>query len=273
MKHQGGVSMWRIMDTKKNDGFYNMAVDEALLNVVAKGQSPPILRFYSWNPPSISIGYFQRIHESVDLNFCAESNIDVVRRPTGGRTVFHNQELTYSVIIPESHKFAKGSVTETYKNISKGLLEGLKKAGIPVDFSHGNRDKMNSSACFTATSKYEIVLARKKIVGSAQMRKKGVLLQHGSILLDFDVELFSKCLFLTEEKRRLFLEKYKKKATDIYSEMGFAMDRNTLIEGIKFGFTNHLAITLKEDGMQPMEEEIANEIYEKYRSNEWNFLK
>jgi lipoyl(octanoyl) transferase len=265
--------MWRVIDTKIHDGFYNMAVDEALLNFVSQEESPPVLRFYAWNPPSISIGYFQRMHESVDLHFCKDQKIDVVRRLTGGRTVFHNKELTYSVIIPESHEFAKGSVTETYKNISKGLLEGLNHVGVLASFSPGSQEKSISSACFEATSKYEIVLGGKKIVGSAQTRKQGVLLQHGSILLDFDLELFSKCLPFSEEQRGFFTQQYQKKATDIKAETEVTLERDVLIKGIKFAFRNYLALCLREDDIKPKEEEMIREIYRKYKSKDWNFLR
>lgn len=261
--------MFRCIDTNTNDAYFNMAVDECILDEVSQGRSNPVLRFYGWSPPGISLGYFQKVRKSVDVNFCKENNISIVRRLTGGRTVLHADELTYSIIIPESHCLANGSVTNSYKNISVGILEGLKKIGIPAEISSGTSKESNSSACFEATSKYEIVINGKKIVGSAQTRKKGCLLQHGSIVISLDLEFFSKMLCLTDSQRNLFLSSFREKASDIKTETGKVVKRNVLIEGIKYGFVNFVNIDLQNDRLSKEEIKKVETLYDKYKSDEW----
>lgn len=265
--------MFRCIDTKVNDAYFNMAVDECLLESVSQGLSSPVLRFYGWNPPGLSLGYFQKVNSSVNVNFCKENNVSIVRRLTGGRTVLHSDEITYSIIIPESHELASGSITSSYKNISVGILEGLKKAGVPAEISLGSSKESRSSACFEATSKYEIVINGKKIVGSAQTRKKGCLLQHGSIVISLDLEFFSKMLCLNESQRSLFLNGFREKASDIQTQTGVKYERGVLIDGLKYGFENFTNIELVDDELSQSEMDRINILYDKYKSDEWTYLR
>lgn len=264
---------WRCIDTTDNNAAFNMALDEALLETVSKGESLPILRFYGWNPPAISLGYFQKIENSIDSEFCKANGIDIVRRITGGRTVLHNHELTYSIIIPESSEFVKGSITEAYKKISIGLLEGLKLCNINAEFSPGIAHQSSTSACFEASSKYEIVIDGKKLVGSAQTRKKGVVLQHGSIMISFDTNIFAGCLGLSGAGKEKFVLDYKNKAATIECDYGKYVGKELLIKNIKKSFEEFGDNDLLEDTTTKNEEILSKELEKKYSSYKWTFLR
>ena len=172
--------MWRLIDTSYSNAAMNMAIDEALLQ-----SKEPVLRFYQWKPSALSLGYFQNVKD-IDLKGCKKRKIDVVRRLTGGKTVLHDKELTYSLVIDE--KLMPKSVIESYKIISKCILYALKSLGVKASMKKSVKKSKSSAICFTEPSYYEIVVNGKKIVGSAQTRRQGKLLQHGSILLDVDYD-------------------------------------------------------------------------------------
>ena len=162
-----------------------MALDEALLEAVGSGELPATLRVYGWSVPTLSLGYFQRIAEVLaDERF---SDVPVVRRPTGGGAIWHHHELTYAVVLPESHALARPS-TQLYRAVHAAITGGLVSFGIgavrqgelfpPVDC-----ERSRPLLCFTDRSPEDIVFAGAKIVGSAQRRRGGAVLQHGSILL------------------------------------------------------------------------------------------
>ncbi|MGA9352036.1 MAG: hypothetical protein WBW48_25020, partial [Anaerolineae bacterium] len=117
---------WRLLKTGLVDGATNMAIDEAILWAVAEGKSPPTLRFYGWEPPCLSIGFSQSMEGEVDVDKCLESGIGFVRRPTGGRAILHADELTYSVVAPQTEPRVAGGVIESYRRLSLGLIAGLR---------------------------------------------------------------------------------------------------------------------------------------------------
>ncbi len=199
----------RVLSHGPMRGKYNMAVDEAILDAYRKGQVGPTLRFYRWKPACLSLGRFQDAEREVDFQRMRESGVDVVRRLTGGKSVLHDDELTYSIVISEA--LLKGSILETYKILSAALVKGLRALGIPAELSaleHGvtaRDDRFKQAACFTAPSWYEITALGKKIVGSAQVRKDGIILQHGSIPLTMDYKKLTDCMKTRsdEHKRRV----------------------------------------------------------------------
>jgi lipoate-protein ligase A len=163
-----------------------MGLDEAILESVSSGRELPTLRLYAWEPAAISIGYFQGLHEEVDIEGCRAHGVDIVRRITGGGAVFHQAEITYSVIIPETHALAPGSIMASYGLICGGVIAGLGILGVDASFAPIN----------------DIVSDGRKLSGNAQTRKRGCLLQHGTILLDLDVELMFELLKVPAEKAR-----------------------------------------------------------------------
>ena len=192
---------FKYIDSGYNVGFYNMSVDEELLARAQAGEKTPVLRFYGWRPPAVSIGRFQKIEDAVDTDACKQLGFDVVRRITGGRAVLHHTELTYSIIARTDNPLFPNTVLGTYKVIAAGLLAGLKYLGINAEMvsradhtSHLVKKDTKAPACFSSPSWYEIVADHKKIIGSAQRRLSGAFLQHGSILIRYDSTLEAKVI-------------------------------------------------------------------------------
>ncbi len=190
------MSTWKLFDSGANLGAYNMAVDEELLARAQAGAREPVLRFYSWHPPAVSLGRFQDKRTAVNADACKQLGFDIVRRITGGRAVLHYQELTYSIIAGTDDPLFPSNVLGTYKVIAAGLVAGLRGLGIPAEIvsraeRHAVLVKKNAKdpACFSSPSWYEIVVNGRKIVGSAQRRLRGAFLQHGSVLIDHDPAL------------------------------------------------------------------------------------
>jgi len=215
--------VWRFIDSGNGSPAFNMALDEALLNWHSEGKIPPIIRFYGWNPPTLSIGYFQNVVKEIDLDSVKKHGLGFVRRPTGGRGVLHEHELTYSVIVSEEHPEMPKTVTEAYRVISEGILKGFQHLGLEAYFAvpktKEERDALkapHSAVCFDAPSWYELVVEGRKVAGSAQTRQKGVILQHGSILLDLDEDkLFSLFKYPNERVKERMKKAFKNKAVAI----------------------------------------------------------
>ncbi|MDD5772514.1 MAG: biotin/lipoate A/B protein ligase family protein [bacterium] len=177
---------WRLLPLEKNNPYWNMAVDEAVLISQSRESLAPTLRFYTWDPPSVSLGYFQKITEE-DKKKWKKLKIPVVRRLSGGRAVFHNHDLTYSFIIRENLNLLPKNISASCNLIGECLCRGLKSFGIDQKLTEVNNTltlNIKNKNCFNIFSKGEILINKRKLVGSAQVRKKGVILQHGSILMN-----------------------------------------------------------------------------------------
>ena len=182
------MRQYRLITDQPLTGARNMAVDEAVLRGVINGESPPTLRFYAWQPPCLSLGYGQRWTDA-DLNLIAQNGWHIVRRATGGRAILHTDELTYSIVLPESHPLAEGGILESYRRISRGLVAGLSKLGMePLAEKQTEGVRHVGPVCFEVPSHYEITTGdRRKLIGSAQLRRRGAILQHGSLPLTGDI--------------------------------------------------------------------------------------
>src|SRR5213080_2764433 len=192
---------WRLLLDKPASGAWNMAVDEVLLDGVAAGAAPPTLRFYEWVPACLSLGYFQPF-SVVNLDGCRGLGIDIVRRPTGGRAILHDRELTYSVALPASILGHDAGILPSYRRLSLALQAGLQRLGIDVSLapeSEAPTRAAHGPACFDRPSAHEILLRGRKVVGSAQVRRAGALLQHGSIVIEPRIETLVACLRLDED--------------------------------------------------------------------------
>jgi lipoate-protein ligase A len=176
---------FRLLDTPPAPGAWNMAVDAALMDGV-RGGAPPVLRFYRWDPPCLSLGRNQPAAGRYDLDALRAAGVEVVRRPTGGRAVLHHRELTYSVVAADG---ALGGPRAAYAAINRALVAGLRRLGVAAALQPrtGARAAAPSLApCFKEPAEGEVVVGGRKLVGSAQFREGGVLLQHGSLLLEGD---------------------------------------------------------------------------------------
>lgn len=275
------TEIWNFINTGSKNPYYNMAMDEALLNFVSRGEIDPVIRFYTWNPATLSIGYFQRLQKEIDIDKVKEKGYGLVRRQTGGRGVLHDKELTYSVIVPESHPNMPSTVTEAYKIISQGLLEGFKNLGFETYFaiprSKEERDKLKqprSSVCFDAPSWYELVVEGRKIAGSAQTRQKSVILQHGSILQDIDIDdLFDMFKFKNERLKAKMKENFVQKAVAINDISNQHITLNEMENAFEAGFKKGLNIDFKPLELTEKQLEEVQELEDKYRSEAWMYRK
>jgi lipoate-protein ligase A len=244
---------WRFINYQENDAFMNMAMDEAVQEAVGSGESAPTIRFWGWIPRAVSIGYFQSMEREVDIAKCEEHGVDVVRRRTGGGAVFHDSEITYSIIGKEE-LFPK-DIIASYKEICGCIVDGLGHLGIQSEFKPIN----------------DIITNGKKISGNAQTRRSGVLLQHGTILCDVDVEKMFSLLKVPEEKiKDKMIATVKERVTSVKAQKE-ASDED-VIEALKKGFLN--GREFEESDLSERETERAKELAEsRYKTREWNWMR
>ncbi|SFA41978.1 MULTISPECIES: biotin/lipoate A/B protein ligase family protein [Anoxybacillus] len=272
--------VWRFIDSGNCSPAFNMALDEALLEWHSEGKIPPTIRFYGWNPPTLSIGYFQKVEKEIDMEAVKTYGLGFVRRPTGGRGVLHDRELTYSVIVSEAHPAMPQTVTEAYRVISQGILEGFRFLGLDAYFAvpkteEEKADLKNprSAVCFDAPSWYELVVEGRKVAGSAQTRQKGVILQHGSILLDLDEEmLFRLFKYPNERVKERLRQNFKHKAVAINELTGRNVTIDEAKEAFFKGFEKGLNIQLERYELTDDELSYVQQLARnKYETDEWNF--
>src|SRR2546426_3061100 len=192
---------WRLLLDPPAEGAWNMAVDEVLPDGVGAGSAPPTLLFYPWTPACLSLGYFQPF-SVVDVDGCRRLGIDIVRRPTGGRAILHDRELTYSVALPASLLGHDAGILPSYRRLSLALQAGLQRLGIDVSLAPESEAPSRTGqgpVCFDRPSAHEILLHGRKVVGSARVRRAGALLQHGSIVIEPRVATLVACLRLDDD--------------------------------------------------------------------------
>jgi lipoate-protein ligase A len=247
---------WRLLQTGYNTASVNMAVDRAVLVANSEAKVPPTVRFFGWKPSAISIGYFQSLEEEVDLDNCKRFGVDYVRRVTGGGAVFHEDELTYSIVISESHPGIPKNIMQSYGRICGALIKGLKNLGIKSDYVPIN----------------DIVASGKKISGNAQTRKNRTVLQHGTILLDVDVDKMFSLLKVPNEKiKDKLIADVKQRVTSVKHILGEDVGFEETAEAMKVGFEEEFNVELVEGSLTEEELELA-EKFEKdfFGSRDWN---
>ena len=254
---------WRFINSGPQDGAFNMAADETLARFCETGQ--PILRVYAWQPFAISIGHHQKLPE-VDLDKCSSEGIDVVRRPTGGRAIFHAHEITYAVIIPKESKLYAKSTLDIYNLISSALVNGLSRLGAHLVLKRKeNLDREFKTynqkfACFASSAKYEVHYRSKKLVGSAQRRLENALLQHGSILLGNEhLNLFDYLTETTNGNSGSLKQFLSEKTTCLESILKREVSYNEVVSALKSGFENFFKIELQSTLLTAEETELINE--------------
>ena len=255
----------RFIDTGANDAYTNMAIDEAIL----QNCRVPALRVYSWSPKAVSIGYNQNIIKEINLDYCKKNNIEIVRRLTGGKAVFHDREITYSFIVPENKNLFPFEVNESYKIIAKALVIALKKVGINSEIKKVP-EKIATPICFNSSNWYELIVNNKKISGSAQRRFNGKVLQHGSILIDFDYNKNN--LIFNSNNSFNNINNLKNRITSLKREIDNIINYNELAEAIKLGFKDNFDFNLIDDSLSNEEIVLAKKLEEeKYSTDEWNY--
>jgi lipoate-protein ligase A len=275
-KHR--FNKWRLITTGSLNAFENMAIDEAILKACSESKSPPTIRLYGWKPHAISLGYSQKIKETINLEACERLEVDIVRRPTGGRAVLHDEESTYSLISPLDNPLFPPNIIGSYQKISSCLIRVFKKLGInaqmviPKEKIKSPSERRGNPICFLNPSWYEITVYGRKICGSAQRRVDGAFLQHGSILLGFDpLKLFEVLSFKGVNKTEI-ISYLRTKITSVNEQLdrniGFFEFNGMLTEGFKHG----LDIELKEGELSSEEQQLTEEYLDKrYLNPDWNY--
>lgn len=272
-----GFQKWRLLTSGTLNAFENMAIDEAVLKACSLGLSPPTIRFYGWKPRAISLGYSQRIEDTVDLQVCERLGIDVVRRTTGGRAVLHDEELTYSLISPLDNPLFPSNILGTYRKISSCLIEGFKRLDVDAQLvlsrerKRGLSQKRSNPSCFLSPSWYEITAGGRKICGSAQRRVDGAFLQHGSILLGFNARKLSEALVFKGLRGREVIDYLEAKITSVNDLLGKEMEFLELQEIFVEGFRKGLGIELRKGCLSLQERQLREQyLKERYLDPGWN---
>lgn len=275
-------SPWRlIVDRTPRSGAANMAIDEVLAMDVAAGQSPPTLRLYGWTPPCVSIGRFQPMGD-VNHQTLQEAGVELVRRLTGGRALLHAEEVTYAVMLPQAHAIAQRGVLESYRHLSAGLVETLHLLTLEADTLQPARRVRTpvSAACMEVPSAYEITVGGRKLIGSAQCRRAGYVLQHGSLPLAGHASELLPFLNLDATARTHLDRKLQTTATTVTQELSTnAPDADApgwedVAASMVRGFAHGLALDWMEDSYRPAEmEAAAHLIRTRYAHDQWTSLK
>ncbi|MEM2929028.1 MAG: biotin/lipoate A/B protein ligase family protein [Nitrososphaerota archaeon] len=257
------LNEWRLIKLETYNGFMNMAIDEAILIARIKNLVPNTIRFYRWNPSAVSIGRFQNIHNEVNIDACEKNGIDIVRRITGGGAVYHdyNGEITYSIVF-NTNDLNIYDNSKIYNIICNCLIEAIKMLGINADFDPGDYKNCPN-----------ITINKRKISGSAQFYKNNVILQHGTFLINVDLEkMFTFLKVFPNKNFKDIISIAKRKITSLREELGFEIQFEEVYEKLIKGFEKVLNIKLNEDLLSSFEKEISEKLYrEKYSTKEWNF--
>lgn len=271
---------WHYLDSGPSGATMNMAIDEVLLHKMKDDDAIPILRFYRWSRPAVTIGYFQDVLNDFDLRGFEKQGWTFVRRLTGGRAVFHDQELTYSVVLPHASPAAAGGVLDSYNRLSKGLLIGLRGIGVDAQLVSSRREKggakrsrSRSANCFASFSWYEIQVGGKKLVGSAQRRTPYGILQQGSILLSTEgFRCFSEVLRKNARQDKTARGPVPgHRMTSIEEVLKKPVDLNQLKESILSGFRDAHGIRFAEIQLADEDERAARCLVKsRYGRSEWN---
>ena len=264
-------AVWRLVIDGEADGATNMAIDQAILNAVVAGVSRPTLRFYAWSPPCLSLGRSQELAD-VDLAACSAAGVDVVRRPTGGRSILHTDELTYSVALLQSDPRSGGGVVEGYRRLSKGLLAGLYHLEVPAEQAVGMRgsNEGQTAICFETPADYEITVAGRKLVGSAQWRARGGVLQHGTLPLCGDLTRILDCLALSDSERRVQRPCILGQATTLEEAIGRVLPLDMVVQALASGFAQALNLTLVPGEVSARERGLASDLRDQvYGAPDW----
>jgi lipoate-protein ligase A len=262
------TNRWRLLVDGPCEPSWNMAVDEALLRTAPDRDAVPTLRLYWWRPAALSLGANQESEFAVDWAALAAAGYGVVRRPTGGRAILHAEELTYSVTAP----IPAGGTLAAYRWIARGLQAGLERAGIGVELERMNRPQVSTLAtrqpCFTAAGRYELISEGRKVVGSAQRRRRGWLMQHGSILLG--PEHLQLPRYLTGADPEAEIAVLKKSTIDCSTLLGRPVIPQEVIESFAGGFAEGLGIELVSGSLETAEEDQARSLERDcYATREW----
>ena len=253
-----GRAPWRLLVDGDLPGALNMARDFAILEAVSEGESPPTLRLYGWNPPCLTLGRHQGV-DAADLGFCREEDIDVVRRPTGGRALLHHFELTYAVMAPVGKGPMPRGLQDAYRSICEALLRAMRALGVNAELTGGDVNLQlpgprSTVPCFEAPAGGEVVVEGRKLIGSAMRAHGSTILQHGAILLDWDSQLQAGSMGLPDD------ESLRPHVTTIHDELDRDIPRSEIEKTVCNSFSEEFGIDFKRDQQSDAESGREHEL-------------
>jgi lipoyl(octanoyl) transferase len=260
---------YRFLNTYVQNAAMNMAIDESILTHHLKDEVPPTLRVFRWSQPSISVGRFQSIEREIVSEVCLERGVALVRRPTGGRAVYHRDEFTYSIVI-NKHFGVPSGVVAAYAFLSQGLLAALTYLGVQAELSDERVSKHPSAACFASSTQADLTSKGFKLIGSAQVWKDNTLLQQGSLPLDdCSAEFFTMLRFPNEAAMNVALALYREKTTPLHT-FASNVTWDAVADAFIKGFSTALQVDFVHDTLTHSEWELAKRLVEeKYNKLEW----
>jgi lipoate-protein ligase A len=267
MNYDYPLDEWRLLDSGARDGATNMAIDEAILEAVT-----PTLRFYAWDPPCLSLGFSQSARD-VDREACSDRGWQIVRRPTGGQAILHVDEFTYSVCAPQGEARVAGGIVESYGRLVAGLLAGLELLGLEsarAESAHAQQEG-SGPACFAGPARYEVTVDGRKLVGSAQSRRLGGVLQHGTLPLKGDIGRILDGLAFNDSGERLAERShFNDRALTLETALGRRVEYAQVAEAMAAGFAQALNLKLVPGDLTSDEWTAVRRIRaEKYANDEW----
>ena len=265
------MRQWRVIYDKPLIGSHNMAIDEAIMQAVAQGFSQPTLRLYAWQPNCLSLGYGQRIRDA-DLDRLQAKGWHIVRRPTGGKAILHGDELTYSVSLPKDHELAQGDIIESYRRISEALILSLQYLGLsPASEKQAKGNSGLGPVCFEVPSHYEITSNGKKLIGSAQVRRRDGILQHGTLPLFGDITRICDVLVYDNETEcDQAKQSVAERATTLENVLGKIISWDEVANVIAEGFANSFDLEFEIGELSEYEVDLVNQFLdERYENPAW----
>lgn len=262
-----------IRESEFSDGARNMAVDSAIAQAVGADCQPATLRLYGWKPHCLSLGYGQRAREA-DAEALRRRGWELVRRPTGGKAILHGDELTYSLCLPLDHPLASGDIVESYRRLSAGLLRALDMLGLPALANPAQeraRSEASGPVCFVQPSHYEILVDGRKLIGSAQLRRKGVMLQHGTIPIRGDVARICDVLsFEAETERNTQRLRTRERALTLAQALDRAPAWHEVADALKAGFVAAFGLDMQPGELSAEEDAEAEAlVQDKFGNAGW----
>jgi lipoate---protein ligase len=260
------LESWRLLKLETADAYTNMAIDEAIFKARTENKVPNTLRFYKWNPSAVSIGRFQKLENEVHVDNCKKRGVDIVRRISGGGTVYHDSEgeITYSIVAKLSNLGCKDlDMLSAYQKICSSLNEAVRILGTKAEYRPPDPKRCPNLA-----------ISGKKISGNAQTSKKGILLQHGTFMLDINHEkMFTFLRVPWAKSLDEIVAVSKRKLTSARQELGSNFSTQEAHQALIDGFKTALNITLVDSELTAYEKSLVEKIKkERFGTEEWNFF-
>lgn len=259
---------WRYIDSDISPGPLNMAIDEALLCLFDPEGSGPVLRTYGWEPAALSLGRFQKSGEALDLNRCRSNAVSVVRRVSGGGTIYHADELTYCIVCSPEQIPSAASVKDSFRVLTGFLIDFYRTLGLNARYAvdtatDAERLGMRTAFCFAGKETFDILIDGKKIGGNAQRRRKNVIFQHGSIPI---INRAKSGLQYMNDRSPGYAEN-----TVSLSDCGVSVDYTQLKRMFVAAFRRHMGVETRLGCLSQEEQCMSQELLlKKYTSDRWN---